>query len=102
MPPPDDHRRQRILATIDSIPRGRVTTYGAVAREAGLPRNARFVARVLGELPAGHSLPWHRVIGAGGVLRTTGASAVRQARLLRAEAVDVRDGRVDLARFGWP
>ncbi|MEZ6015594.1 MAG: MGMT family protein [Planctomycetota bacterium] len=95
-------RRQRILATIDSIPRGRVATYGGVAAEAGMPRNARYVARVLRELPSGHALPWHRIIGAGGVLKTTGASATLQARLLRAEGVEVRDGRVPLQTFLWP
>jgi methylated-DNA-protein-cysteine methyltransferase-like protein len=97
-----DHRRQRILATIDSIPRGRVATYGGVAQEAGLPRYARFVARVLGELPTGHDLPWHRVIGAGGRLKTCGAAAKLQARLLRAEGVPVREGKVDLRTHVWP
>lgn len=102
MSAPTDDRRQRILATIDSIPRGRVATYGGVAQEAGLPRYARFVARVLGELPAGHALPWHRVIGAGGRLRTCGSAAKLQARLLRVEGVPVRTGKVDLGAFGWP
>lgn len=102
MLPVDDLRRQRVLATIDSIPRGRVTTYGGVAKEAGLPRNARYVGRVLRELPAGHALPWHRVLGAGGHLRTSGAALARQARLLRAEGVEVTGTRVDLATFGWP
>jgi methylated-DNA-protein-cysteine methyltransferase-like protein len=102
MSAPTDHRRQRILATIDSIPRGRVATYGGVALEAGLPRYARYVARVLGELPAGHDLPWFRVIGAGGRLRTSGASARLQARLLRGEGVALRAGKVDLDAYGWP
>jgi methylated-DNA-protein-cysteine methyltransferase-like protein len=98
----EDVRRQRVLATVDSIPRGRVATYGGVAAEAGLPRNARYVGRVLRELPMAHALPWHRVLGAGGVIRVTGAAARRQAQLLRAEGVEVRTGRVDLRRFGWP
>lgn len=100
--PPGDARRQRVLATIDSIPAGRVCTYGGVAAEAGLPRNARYVARVLRELPAGHALPWHRVIGAGGALKTAGASQRLQVRLLRAEGVEVTGARVPLARYVWP
>jgi len=94
-----DVRRQRVLATVDSIPPGRVATYGGVASLAGLPRAARYVGRVLRELPRGTELPWHRVVAAGGVLRTAGAE---QARRLRAEGVCVTDGRVALADYGWP
>ena len=105
MPVPDDSARQRVLATIDSIPRGRVSTYGRVADEAGLPRRARFVGRVLGELPRGSELPWHRVLGSAGnwaEIRTEDGTARRQARLLRAEGVEVVDGRVALDPFVWP
>jgi len=93
--------RQRILATVDAIPRGRVATYGDVAREAGLGRRARFVGRVLRDLPAGTRLPWHRVLRAGGALAPR-EGAREQRRRLRAEGVPLdRAGRVDLARFRW-
>ena len=46
-----DDRRMRILATVDSIPYGRVSSYGRVAEEAGFPRGHRQVARALRELP---------------------------------------------------
>ena len=52
-----DGTRQRICAVVDSIPRGRVATYGQVAREAGLPQRARLVGRVLSKLPRGSRLP---------------------------------------------
>ncbi len=99
---PDDARRQRVLATIDSIPRGRVATYGGIAAEAGLLGRARYVAQVLRQLPPGHPLPWHRILGAGGHIRTSGQTAIRQARLLRAEGVPVKGGRIDLADHVWP
>ena len=93
--------RQRILATVDAIPRGRVATYGDVAREAGLGRRARFVGRTLRELPARTRLPWHRVVRAGGELAPR-EGAAEQRRRLRAEAVAFdRAGRVDLERFRW-
>ena len=85
----DDVRRARILAVVDSIPRGRVATYGQVAREAGLPRRARLVGRVLATLQGESGLPWHRVINAQGkvsVRRGAGASTA---------------GRIDLARYAW-
>src|SRR5262245_9792903 len=99
-----DLARQRVLALVDSIPRGRVATYGQVAREAGLPRRARMVGRFLRELSAGSPLAWQRVVGAGGRIRLPRGSraAAQQRRRLRAEGVAVTaDGRIDLARFGW-
>ena len=46
------------------IPRGKVATYGQVAALAGMPAHARFVGRVLANLPRGTRLPWHRVVNA--------------------------------------
>ncbi len=95
---------QRIYATVDAIPRGRVATYGQVAREAGLPRNARQVGFALRHLPADSELPWHRVVNAGGEISGRGKpdKERRHRRLLEREGIDFgpRD-RVDLRRFGW-
>ncbi len=93
---------ERIRAVVDSVPRGSVATYGLIAREAGVPRNARQVGRVLRDLPAGSSLPWHRILNARGELRAPGASAGRQRRLLREEGIPfVAADRVDLDRCLW-
>ncbi|MCY2959784.1 MAG: MGMT family protein [Planctomycetota bacterium] len=102
LPAAADPIHQRIVATVDSIPRGRVASYGQVALEAGLPRRARLVGRVLSSLPQGSKLAWHRVVNAAGLISTSGAVAREQRRRLRAEGVpvDVR-GRVDLAEHGW-
>jgi len=94
---------ERIYAMVDSIPRGRVATYGQIAREAGLPRNARQVGYALRNLPDGSQLPWHRVVGASGKISPrAGSGYPSQRRLLQAEGVRVdRAGKVDLERFGW-
>ncbi len=93
---------QRVLATVDSIPRGRVATYGDVAREAGLTRRARFVGRILRRLPAGSKLPWHRVLNAGGTSSLTGQSVREQRRRLAREGVDLpARGRVEARFFVW-
>ena len=97
-----DARVQRVLATVDSIPRGRVATYGDVAREAGLPRNARFVGRVLRRLPRGSKLPWHRVVNSGGTSSLRGASAREQRRRLTREGVELPvRGRIPQDLFVW-
>ncbi len=95
---------QRIFATVDAIPSGRVATYGGVARAAGLERRARMVGRALAQLPAGSRLPWHRVVAAGGViaLRGDGAGEREQRRRLKREGVKFDGkGRVVLARHAW-
>jgi len=100
---PPDLRAVRILATVDSVPAGRVATYAQIAAEAGLPRRARLVGKVLSALPAASGLPWHRIVNAAGrISPRPGRSVERQRRRLRREGipVDARD-RVDLARFRW-
>lgn len=87
------------------IPRGRVSTYGAIARLAGLPRQARLVGYALHRLHADSSVPWHRVINAAGriALGDGGGAATTQRLRLVAEGVLVGPGgRVSLARYGWP
>jgi len=85
--------RIRIERAIRSIPRGKVSTYGGVAKIAGYPRAARMVARILGR---GYGLPWQRVLGAGGEIKLRGDSAFEQRLRLEAEGVRFRGRRVDM------
>jgi methylated-DNA-protein-cysteine methyltransferase-like protein len=85
--------RMRIEAAIRRIPQGKVSTYGAVARAAGLPGAARQVAQVLHR---GFGLPWQRVLGAGGEIKLRGDSAIEQRLRLEAEGVRFRGRRVDM------
>jgi methylated-DNA-protein-cysteine methyltransferase-like protein len=98
-----EQRIAAIVAVVREVPRGRVTTYGAVAARAGLPRQARLVGKVLAGLPAGSRVPWHRVVAAGGRIAFPAGSPARGRQLsrLRREGVDVTRGRIDLARSGW-
>lgn len=78
-----------------AIPRGRVAGYGEVAALAGLPGRARLAARVL-SMNEDPSLPWHRVLRADGRIAFPEGSPQwhEQVRRLRAEGVEVRNGRV--------
>jgi len=93
-----DPRLVRVWAVVAAIRRGSVATYGGVARAAGLPRRARFVAHALKAAPRALALPWHRVVAAGGrIALPAGSSAHReQCRRLAAEGVVVARGRVRL------
>ncbi|MGA2416080.1 MAG: MGMT family protein [Candidatus Sulfotelmatobacter sp.] len=90
--------RVLIEAVIRRIPKGKVSTYGAIARAAGFPGAARQVAQVLHR---GFGLPWQRVLGAGGELKLRGDSAVEQRLRLEAEGVRFRGRRVNLKEHGW-
>jgi methylated-DNA-protein-cysteine methyltransferase-like protein len=88
------------------VPRGRVATYGTVAREAGFPGRARQVGYALAALPDRSDVPWHRIVNARGEVSPRSAALGYerlQRTLLEAEGVrfDV-SGRVDLERLGWP
>jgi methylated-DNA-protein-cysteine methyltransferase-like protein len=85
--------RMRIEKAIRSIPRGKVSTYGAVARAAGILRGARQVARVLHR---GFDLPWPRVLGAGGEIKLRGDHAIEQRLRLEAEGVRFRGRKVNM------
>jgi methylated-DNA-protein-cysteine methyltransferase-like protein len=97
--PDDNPALQAIWHAVCAIPRGQVSTYGAVARAAGFPGRARQAGFALRVAPKALNLPWHRVVGAGGRIVFPQASVEHkeQARRLRAEGVLVRNGRV--ARF---
>jgi methylated-DNA-protein-cysteine methyltransferase-like protein len=92
-----------ILRTIAAVPAGCVASYGEIAARAGLPGRARLVGRVLGEVPPGVEVPWHRILRADGrIAFPPGSRAFReQVRRLAAEGVLTRNGRVDLDRHGW-
>jgi methylated-DNA-protein-cysteine methyltransferase-like protein len=94
----------RLLAVVRRIPRGRVATYGQVARLAGLPGRARQVGWALHASGDESGVPWHRVINARGEVSPRSAPGYDrlQQQLLEREGVefDAR-GRVALARYGW-
>ena len=86
---------RRIHAAIRAVPAGEVAGYGEIARRAGLPGRARLVARLLSTNPD-PDLPWHRVLRSDGrIAFPDGSDGFReQAARLRAEGVEVVDGRV--------
>jgi methylated-DNA-protein-cysteine methyltransferase-like protein len=94
----------RIWAVVKKIPRGRVSTYGAVARQAGLPGQARLVGYAMFNLPEGAGVPWHRVVNARGKISIPPRkeSGRTQQRLLEREGVVFAGGKVDLKSAGWP
>src|SRR5437762_303227 len=106
-----DERRQnvnpfyhRIYRVVRHIPKGRVATYGLVARLAGRPGAARTVGWALSALPEDADVPWWRVLNAAGRISLSGAhhaSVLQRALLLREGVKFAPGGAVSLATFGW-
>ena len=89
-----------VQCVVRLIPRGKVASYGEVARAAGHPGTARQVAWALRGASAS-GLPWQRVLGSGGRILLTGADGLHQRTLLELEGVQFRGDRVDMDRCGF-
>lgn len=98
-----DKQREAIYLIVASIPAGRVATYGQVAMLAGVPGSARWVGRVLAQLPEGSGLPWHRVLNARGEISLPPGSFAhaRQRQQLECEGVAFQGRRVSLRSCQW-
>src|SRR5689334_18354958 len=92
-----------IQEVVSQIPRGKVATYGEVARLSGFIAHARLVGHALRKLPTNSRIPWHRVVNSAGriSLPREGGHYQRQKRLLEKEGVRLKGGKIDLDRYGW-
>jgi len=86
---------------VKEVPRGRVTTYGAVAKALRLRGGARVAGYAMAVCPSGKGIPWHRVVGAGGKLLIREPHASLQRRLLETEGVRIDGKRVNMKEFEW-
>lgn len=84
-----------IQRAVRKIPRGKVSSYGAVARAAGYPGASRQVVWALRAV-TGRGLPWHRVVAAGGRIALPGESGFEQRMRLQQEGVAFRGLKVDM------
>jgi methylated-DNA-protein-cysteine methyltransferase-like protein len=90
-----------VYKLVKQIPRGRVTTYGALAKALQLRGGARTAGRALAATPSGRGIPWHRVVGERGKLLIPEPHASLQRKLLESEGVKIVEFRVDFAKHGW-
>lgn len=90
---------EKILKFITGIPKGKVCTYGQIAKAFGT--SARAVGSIMHSNPAPVVVPCHRIVhsdgGIGGYSRGVGIKI----RLLRDEGVEIKDNRIDLKKYGW-
>jgi methylated-DNA-protein-cysteine methyltransferase-like protein len=93
----------KVYALVEQIPKGKVTTYGAIAEAIGMKRSARMVGQALNAVPEGSGIPAQRVINRIGAL--SGAHHFggydRMRSLLVKEGVTFKGDVVDMAKHFW-
>lgn len=90
-----------VYKVVQQIPRGRVTTYGALAKALRLRGGARTAGRAMAATPSGKGIPWHRVVGDRGKLLIREPYASLQRKLLQSEGIRLLENRVDLKLHLW-
>jgi len=91
---PSEERKRRVWQVVSMIPKGKVASYGQIAKLIGLPSHARFVGATLRNLPKRTKLPWYRVVNASLRISLRGGGEARQRTLLEAEGVTFIGDRV--------
>ncbi len=91
----------KFYALVKRIPKGRVATYGQLARATRLPGGARAAGHAMAACPRGQAIPWHRVVAAGGRIAVREPFAGLQRRLLESEGTRIVERRVALADHLW-
>lgn len=87
---------QRVWAVCARVPKGKVTTYAAIARALGT-QAYRAVGNAMNKNPYAPKVPCHRVVGSDGSLTGFAAGVEKKKRLLKAEGVAFAKGKVDLS-----
>jgi alkylated DNA nucleotide flippase Atl1 len=91
-----------IFELVMRIPRGRVMTYGQVAKALRLAGGARTAGRAMAACPSGRGVPWHRVVGAGGRLLIREPHASLQRKLLETEGLELAEKRIlNFSDYEW-
>jgi len=93
-----------IYEIVTAVPKGKVATYGQIARLAGLPGHARLVGYALHNLPDNSKVPWHRVVNSKGriSLGPDSLAGSLQRALLHSEGIALdKDQAVALGKFQW-
>lgn len=90
---------QSVYEIVEKIPRGKVISYGEIARMLDNPRGARMVGWAMSRCP--DDLPWHRVVMADGNIAGGSFAGLRREMLVAEDVPFLPDGRVDMKQCAW-
>lgn len=94
---------EKVYQAVKLIPKGKVTTYGAIALFINSPKSSRAVGQALHNNPYYGVVPCHRVVNRNGYVAQNfvfGGANV-QMQMLESENVHVVENKVDLKKYGW-
>ena len=97
------NNKEKIWQIVYQIPKGKVASYGQIAKLAGLPGYARYVGYTMKALPAGTKLPWHRVVSAKGSIsfKKGTKNYLLQKSLLEKEGIVFLQGKFSMGEYRW-
>ena len=90
---------EKCYAMLRKVPRGKVTTYGELARAVGSPRAARAVGNAMRRNPYAPEVPCHRVIGGDGKMVGFASGVSNKIKMLKKEGVEIIDGKINLNKY---
>jgi len=90
-----------VYKLVKQIPRGRVLSYGDIAKALRLKGGARSAGRAMSATPRGKGIPWHRVLNAAGKIVIREPYAGLQRKLLESEGIEVVENRVKMKTYLW-
>jgi len=94
---------QSLYAALASLPQGKLSTYGQLAKRCGYPNYARQVGKTLSKLPKDTKLPWYRVVNSQGKIsfKPGDPKFVLQLQLLQSEGVEFKGKKINLHKHRW-
>ena len=90
---------ERCYSILRKVPRGKVVTYGDLAKAAGSPNAARAVGNAMNRNPYAPQVPCHRVVGSTGKMVGFAEGVSKKIKMLKEEGVEVMDGNVDMDKY---
>lgn len=90
---------EKCYEILRKVPKGKVTTYGELARAVGNPKAARAVGNAMNKNPYAPEVPCHRVVGSDGKMVGFASGTKKKIEMLKKEGIEIVNGRVDLERY---
>lgn len=88
------HFESLVYQACKEIPKGKVSTYGELARHIGHPQGYRAVGNALNKNPFAPQVPCHRVVTKNGLLGGFAFGVNKKIALLKGEGIDIRNNKV--------
>jgi len=85
---------EKVYALVTKIPKGKVTTYGELAKAVGRPKASRAIGQILNKNPNPIVVPCHRVVRSTGDLGGYAYGSKRKSKLLAKEGVKIVEGKI--------